>query len=154
VQFTFVAVLLSLSDGRSTQAPPEPVTRFRAVEGYSLFITVKSDDDMKVEFQGELLQRKYKETFTARIDLTERHLDNDLVEWTGEGVAEQVLEEKRKEVRKHDWPEGANRNRPFWQGHRDLDSRQAHTQQRAKTGPCHHLQQGHRPTCGSALLGS
>ena len=46
------------------------MTRFRAVEGYSLFITVKSDDDMKVEFQGELLQRKYKETFTARIDLT------------------------------------------------------------------------------------
>jgi hypothetical protein len=45
-----------------------------------------------------VLQRKYKETFTARIDLTERHLDNDYVQWEGEGVAQQDLEEKRKEV--------------------------------------------------------
>jgi len=53
LKLAFIALLLSLFDGRSAQAPPEPVTRFRAVEGYSLFITVRSDDAMKVEFQGE-----------------------------------------------------------------------------------------------------
>ncbi|MEW5975607.1 MAG: hypothetical protein AB1898_07355 [Acidobacteriota bacterium] len=98
VRLALVVLLLSLSDGRSAQVSPEPVTRFRAVKAYSLFITVKSDDDMKVEFQGESMERKYKEEFTARIDLTERHLDNDYVQWEGEGVAEQILEEKRKEV--------------------------------------------------------
>ena len=60
VRLRSVVLLLSLLDGRSIQAPPEPVTRFRAVEAYSLLITVKSDDDMKVEFQSESMQRKYE----------------------------------------------------------------------------------------------
>ena len=41
---------------------------------------------------------KYKDDCVARVDLKQRHLDNDYVEWTGEGVSEQTLEEKRKEV--------------------------------------------------------
>lgn len=93
-----VVLFLSLLDGRSAQAPPEPVTRFRAVERYSLYVKLKSDDDMKVEATGESLQRKFKEQLVARIDLTERHLDNDYVEWSGEGFAEQILEQEHKEV--------------------------------------------------------
>jgi len=98
VRLAAVALFLSLLDGRSAQAPPEPVTRFRAVERYSLYVKLKSDDDMKVEVTGESLQRKFKEQLVARIDLTERHLDNDYVEWTGEGFAEQILELEHKEV--------------------------------------------------------
>lgn len=55
-----LVLFLSLLDGRSAQAPPEPVTRFRAVEGYSLFITVKAEEDMKVDFQGESCSRSLR----------------------------------------------------------------------------------------------
>jgi len=43
-----VVLFLSLLDGRSAQTPPEPVARFRDVEAYSLFVKLKSDDDMNV----------------------------------------------------------------------------------------------------------
>jgi len=97
-QFASVAVLFSLFGGRSVPAPAQPVTRFRAVEAYGLFITVTSDDDMKVDGAGESMQRKYKEKFVTQIHLKERHLDNDYVQWIGEGISEQTLEETRKEV--------------------------------------------------------
>ncbi|MDZ4802905.1 MAG: hypothetical protein SGI92_32495 [Bryobacteraceae bacterium] len=97
-QFASVAVLFSLLHGRSVQAPPEPVTRFRAVEGYSVFITFKSDDDMQVTRPGNSMRWTHKEQFVARIDLTERHLDNDYVEWRGEEFAEQILEQTRRET--------------------------------------------------------
>ena len=94
-----VVLFLSLLDGRSAQAPPEPVTRFREVKSYSLFVQLKSDDDMNVNNgTGESLKRKFKEELVARIDLTERHLDNDYVEWSGEGFAEQILQQEHKEV--------------------------------------------------------
>lgn len=94
-----VVLFLSLLDGRSAQTPPERVTRFRAVERYSLYVKLKSDDDMKVDIGTEQsLQRKFKEELVARIDLNKRHLDNDYVEWEGEGLAEQILEQEHKEV--------------------------------------------------------
>ena len=34
----------------------------------------------------------------TQFDLKERHLDNDYVQWIGEGISEQTLEETRKEV--------------------------------------------------------
>src|SRR5678810_973084 len=80
--------------------PPqaEPVTRFRAVKGYTLQIRLKSDDNMQVDLHTDMEQIWFKEEFVARIDLTERHLDNDYAQWEGEGIADQNLEETRKEV--------------------------------------------------------
>ena len=99
VRLACIVLFLSLLDGRSAQAPPEPVTRFRDVKAYSLFVQLKSDDDMNVNSgRGESLKRKFKEELVARIDLTERHLDNDYVEWSGEGFAEQILQQEHKEV--------------------------------------------------------
>jgi hypothetical protein len=92
-------VLLVASIAASSAAPQsEPVTRFREVTGYSLFITVKSNDDMKAADSDDSLREKLDESFVARIDLTERHFDDDGVQWDGDGTAEQVLEEVRKET--------------------------------------------------------
>ena len=99
-RFSIVALLVVLVSGTRAQAPApaDPVFRFRAVEGYSLFIEEKADEDMKLPHIGGSLEQKFKEHLVARIDVTNRRRDAEGVEWTGEGLAQQELEQHRIEI--------------------------------------------------------
>jgi hypothetical protein len=90
------AVLLAgvlLFSSKSAGAPtPEPVTRFRAVESFTVDLEVVSDDQMHIDGPlGFFRDQRFKERFATRINLTERHVDIGYAEWTGEAIADEEV---------------------------------------------------------------
>jgi RHS repeat-associated protein len=95
------AVLLAgtlLFCSKSTGAQtPEPVTRFRAVKAFTVDLEVISDDQMRINGPvGFFKEQRFKEGFATRINLTERHVDIDYAEWTGEAIADEEVQLDRK----------------------------------------------------------